>query len=172
MKSDTNSELDKRPWVMDWLFEIGHNMAIINHCYEKLQYLKKDIENAGLDDVLVQELTDKMAAYHEIRRLAYEYYDLEMSYLYEAIPEAQKDCRCLLKHASIKLVLAQETSDSLNNETGDMNLHKSFGIFAGIVALAFGIEFKTCMRCIYDGVKNRAEEVKKPKGTKNKPKQL
>jgi hypothetical protein len=155
-------KLDKRPWLMDWLFEIGHNMAIINHCYEKIQYLQKDIENAGLDEDLIRDLTDKIAHYHKIRELAYEAYDTEMSYLFDTIPEAQKDCRCLLKHASLKLVLAQETADVLNNAVGDINLHKSFEVFAGVVSLALGIEFNTCIRCIYDGIKNRANEAKAP----------
>lgn len=155
-------KLDKRPWLMDWLFEIGHNMAIINHCYEKIQYLQKDIENAGLDEDLIRDLTDKIAHYHKIRELAYEAYDTEMSYLFDTIPEAQKDCRCLLKHALLKLVLAQETADVLNNAVGDINLHKSFEVFAGVVSLALGIEFNTCIRCIYDGIKNRANEAKTP----------
>lgn len=83
-----------------------------------------------------------------------------MSYIYEAIPEAKKDCRCLLKHTALKLVLAQETADALNNEIGDKNLNLAFKTFAGAVSLALGIEFKTCMRCIYDGVKQASEKGK------------
>lgn len=155
-----NKSLDKRPWLMDWLFQIGHNMAVINHCYEKIQYLSKEVENAGDDMELVTKLTNKIAAYHEIRAAAYSAYNLEMSYIFSAIPEAQKEDRCLLKHASTDLVLAQETSDSLNNSTGDINLNQVFKVFAGVVSLALDIEFNTCIRCIYDGVAERSLEVK------------
>lgn len=144
---------------MDWLFEIGHNMAIINHCYEKIQYLQKELETA--DDSRVTEIGDKINSLVEIRKLAYEAYDIEMSYIFDTIPDAERDNRCLLKHASTALVLAQETSDALDNSTGDVNLNKAFQLFAGIVSLAIGIEFNTCMRCIYDGVKSASELNKK-----------
>lgn len=165
MKEKTNSsineasQLDKRPWVMDWLFEIGHNMAIINHCYEKIQYLTKDIQESQSDEE-AQKLVEKLSNYHYLRELAYQDYDLQMTYLFDTIPESEKDNRCLLKHASTKLVMAQETTDSLNNSTSDRNLELSFKLFAGAVSLALGIDFHACLRCIYDGVKKASEQAK------------
>lgn len=158
--TDNDGAIDKRPWLMDWLFEIGHTMAIINHCYEKLQYLKKDLENAGEDQQEADEIVDKTAHYHDIRDIAYEDYDLLMSYVFEAIPESSADARCLVKHAATKLVLAQETHDALTNDTAARNLDLSFKLFAMSVSLAFGIEFSDCMRCIYDGVKHVSEGVR------------
>lgn len=164
--SKENTDIDKRPWLMDWLFEIGHDMAIINHCREKLQYLKKDLENAGEDEKAAAAVVDKIAHYHDIRDIAYQDYDILMSFLFESIPGSQPDNRCLLKHASTKLVLAQETADSLDNSVSDQNLDLSFKIFAMAVALAFGIEFTDCMRCLYDGVKSKSDAVQHPKSGK------
>lgn len=158
-----NSELDKRPWLMDWLFGIGHDMAIINHCYEKIQYLNADLKNGNGK---VEEIVDRLNHYHEIRRLAYKAYDLKMSYIFDEIPEAHKDDRCLLKHGSTDLILAQETSDALDNGISDENLKAEFEIFAGIVSLALGIEFKTCMRCLYDGFKKTADKIINKKDSK------
>lgn len=153
--------LDKRPWLMDYLMEIGQDMAIINHCCEKLQYLKKDLENAENEDA-IDIIAKKQDHFYQVKEKAYDSYNLKMTEIFDIIPNSNKDCRCLLKHACFKVTLAMEGLDARpTNPVVQTNLDLAFDLFAMAVSLAIGIDFHDCVRCIYDGVKEVSEKNKK-----------
>lgn len=151
-------ELDKRPWLMDALLYIGNCMAAITHIKEKQQYLIAEIENGDDDQPTIDKKTEEIANLNMLRSNVYAGYNTMMTYIMEHIPEAKKEYRCLLKHTSTMIVMALEIGDTLDNGDSDEVIKQSFNAFAGAVSLAIGIEFKSCIRCIYDGMKKTSDE--------------
>lgn len=155
---EEESTIDKRPWLMDWLFEIGQDIAIINHCNEKIQYLQKDIANNEGDYAEIDKIAEKINALESIIETAYESYDVKMSYIFMTVPGAVPENRCLLKHGCYKITLAEETYASQRSAVSKQNLDLAFKTFVGSISMALGIEFKECMRCLYDGIKTASDE--------------
>lgn len=150
---------DKRPWLMDALLEIGHNVADITHIREKEQYLQAELKNID-DPNKITEISDKLADLREIRQNVYKSYDLKASYICNQ--SETKEGRCMLKHAAAQLVFAMELDDSLDNSMSFENLNTEFDVFAGTVSFVLGIEFHSCLRCIFDGIKRVSEEISLP----------
>lgn len=148
--------LDKRPWLMDALLEIGQDVAIATHTREKAQYLKAEL-NRLEDASKIGEITDKLAALNEIQRNTYDSYNTKMTFIVRQ-PET-KDGRCLLKHASGKLTFAMELDDALDNPMSEENLNLAFEVFAGAVSFVLGAEFHSCLRCIYDGLNSASKSI-------------
>lgn len=156
------SGLDKRPWLMDWLMEIGQDLAIINHCNEKLEYLAKDVENAETEDE-IDKIAEKQTALYELKKTAYDGYNVKMTYIFNSVPGAVRDQRCLLKHGCNAITLAMEADDAMRNTVSEVNLRNAYRIFASAVSIALDIEFTDCVRCLYDGVKTASDEAVKTK---------
>lgn len=159
-QTPTTSELDKRPWLMDWLMEIGQDLAIINHCNEKLEYISKDIANAETEEE-VDELAKKMDAVYDLKEAAYDGYNIKMTFIFDSIPGAARDQRCVLKHGCNVITLAMEVDDAMHGTISEMNLRNAYRIFALSVSIALGFEFTDCIRCIYDGVKTASDKAVK-----------
>lgn len=149
-------ELDKRPWLMDALLEIGQDMAILTHTREKTQYLKAELNKLESSDQ-AGIIVDRISALEEIRKNTYASYDTKMSFITQQ-PDS-KDGRCLLKHASAKLTFAMELDDALDNPMSEDNLNLAFQVFAGAVSFVLGVEFHSCLRCIYDGMNAVSKEL-------------
>lgn len=148
--------LDKRPWLMDALLEIGQDVAMITHTREKYQYLEAEL-NALEDPSKINGIVDRMSALKEIQKNIYQSYDIKMSFITKE--PSTKDGRCLLKHAAGKLTFAMEIDDSLDNSMSSDNLDLAFKVFAGAVSFVLGVEFKSCLRCIYDGMKATSDQL-------------
>lgn len=158
----TQTQLDKRPWLMDWLFEMGQDLAIINHCNEKIEYLNVDIDNSeSIEEI--DNVAEKLQNYQELKRVAYDGYNEKMTYVFDSIDYADKENRCLLKHACNRITLAMEADDTLRSSVSEHNLRNAYKVFASAVSLALGIEYNSCIRCIYDGVKAASDEATKNK---------
>lgn len=148
---------------MDSLLYIGNCMAAITHIKEKQQYLISEIENGDITDAERDAKTEEISNLNTLREDTYSGYNTMMTYIMESIPNAKKEYRCLLKHASTMLVMSLEIGDSLDNGESDSVITDSFKSFAGTVSLALGIEFKNCIRCLYDGIKTASEKVSSKK---------
>lgn len=151
----------KRPWLMDALLYIGNCMAAITHIREKQQYLTAEIEDGGGEIGSRVEKTDEIANLNNLRNEIYDGYNTVMSYIMDNVPGAKKEYRCLLKHTATMLVISMELGDAINNATSDSATNSAFSAFAGAVSLSLGIEFKTCIRCLYDGMKDASDNAKK-----------
>lgn len=151
-------QLDKRPWLMDALLYIGNSMAAITHIQEKKQYLLAEIETEEDTDIIQQKINE-ISNLNDLHDEIYDGYNSVMTHIMD-LPEAKKEYRCLLKHTSTNLIIAMELADAIDGADMDEPLRKAFNGFAGAVSLALGIEFKTCIRCIYDGLKDRSEKNK------------
>ena len=152
--------LDKRPWLMDALLYIGNCMASITHIREKQQYLLADIESGTLENEDYIKKADELSHLNELHEQIYNGYNITMSFIMDSVPGAKKEYRCLLKHTSTMLTMALEMGDAVDNASIDDMVHSTFNAFAGAVSLALNIEFKSCIRCIYDGLKEASDTKK------------
>lgn len=151
------SQLDKRPWLMDALLYIGNCLASITHIREKQQYLLADLENGEIEEIDIAKIVEEINNLNTLHDEVYAGYNSIMTFIMENIPNAKKEYRCLLKHTSTMLVMAMELSDAIDDGAIDETNKSTFNAFAGAVSLALGIEFKNCIRCIYDGIKQASE---------------
>ena len=154
---EEQDKLDKRPWLMDALLYIGNCMASITHIREKQQYLIADLENGAVEETKIAEVTEEIANLNELRNEVYAGYNSIMTFIMESVPNAKREYRCLLKHTSTMIVMAMELGDAVDDGVIDEMTKHTFNSFAGAVSLALGIEFKSCIRCIYDGIKQASE---------------
>lgn len=154
---EASTQLDKRPWLMDALLFIGNCMASITHIREKQQYLLADLENGEIDEKDIAKAVEEINNLNTLRDEVYASYNAIMTFIMENVPGAKKEYRCLLKHTSTMLVIAIELGDAVDNGAIDETNKSAFNSFAGAVSLALGIEFKSCIRCIYDGIKQASQ---------------
>lgn len=156
-KQKPQGQLDKRPWLMDALLYIGNCMASITHIREKQQYLLADIDNGVVAEEDLAKTVDEISNLNTLHDEVYSGYNTMMTFIMGKIPEAKKEYRCLLKHSSTMLIMAMELQDAVNDGEIDEMAKSTFNAFAGVVSLALGIEFKSCIRCIYDGIRQASE---------------
>ena len=117
-----------RAVIIDLIHSIGEKLALCDHLQEKL------------DDKNVAELYHKVV--DERRK--------EMRMLVELAPNPNTEYWCAFKHSLKATVLAYEVYDTLKTEESLNVAQYNEDIFAGVLSLFLGVEFKTCARCLYD----------------------
>lgn len=152
---ENTNEYSSRGYVQDLLQSIANDCCVVNHLYEKLYSIRKDIDETEDDEALRKEEEDITSAIKHVTDTRRR----KMALMESWFPNFDKKLHCPMKHIIEGTFEMMEVAAAIITDpeakpkdvnTVDVLLQESYSNMAMVISKALGFELEPCWRCLSD----------------------